>query len=95
MADSTRVSRFRAAPNPTFAGPPPGKSRLAARLESFATIDDPRDVRRIAHPLAEILLLVVCATIADYDHIAAWGTAHLAFLRRRLPYCMACRAGAG
>jgi len=66
-----------------------GKSRLAILLEHFATIDDPRDVRRIAHPLAEILLLVVCGTIADcddYDHIAAWGEAHLAFLRRHLPY---------
>ena len=74
---------------PTFADPLGGKSRLAILLEHFATIDDPRDVRRIAHPLAEILLLVVCATIADcddYDHIAAWGTAHLAFLRQHLPY---------
>src|SRR3954453_12037149 len=65
------------------------KSRLAVLLEHFATIEDPRDVRRITHPLAEILLLVVCGTIADcddYDHIAAWGAAHLAFLRRHLPY---------
>ncbi|HYO28795.1 MAG TPA: ISAs1 family transposase, partial [Azonexus sp.] len=65
------------------------KSRLAVLLEHFATIDDPRDVRRITHPLAEILLLVVCGTIADcddYDHIAAWGEAHLDFLRRHLPY---------
>jgi len=66
------------------------KSRLAVLLDHFATIPDPRDVRRIAHPLAEILLLVVCGTIADcddYDHIAAWGEAHLAFLRRHLPFC--------
>src|SRR4051794_38120975 len=65
------------------------KSRLAVLLEHFATIEDPRDVRRITHPLAEILLLVVCGTIAgcdDYDHIAAWGAAHLDFLRRHLPY---------
>ena len=65
------------------------KSRLGALLDHFATIDDPRDVRRIAHPLAEVLLLVVCGTIADcddYDHIAAWGDAHLDFLRRHLPY---------
>ena len=65
------------------------KSRLAVLLEHFAAIDDPRDVRRITHPLAEILLLVVCGTIADcddYDHIAAWGEAHLDFLRRHLPY---------
>lgn len=65
------------------------KSRLGVLLEHFATIDDPRDIRRIAHPLAEILLLVVCGTMADcddYDHIAAWGEAHLDFLRRHLPY---------
>ena len=74
---------------PRLDDPLPGKSRLAILLDHFAAIPDPRDVRRIAHPLAEILLLVVCATIADcddYDHIAAWGEAHLAFLRRHLPY---------
>ena len=73
----------------TLPDPISGKSRLAVLLEHLATIDDPRDVHRIAHPLAEILLLVVCGTIADcddYDHIAAWGEAHLAFLRRHLPY---------
>lgn len=68
---------------------PSEKSRLAILLDHFATIEDPRDVRRISHPLQEILLLVVCGTIADcddYDHIAAWGEAHLGFLRRHLPY---------
>ena len=43
----------------------------------------------MAHPLPEVLLLVVCGTIADcddYDGIADWGEAHLAFLRRFLPY---------
>lgn len=67
----------------------PRRSRLSALLDHFATVEDPRDVRRILHPLPEILLLVVCATIADcddYEDIAAWGTAHLAFLRRFLPY---------
>ena len=67
----------------------PEKSRLGVLLEHFAAIDDPRDIRRIAYPLAEILLLVVCGTMADcddYDHIAAWGEAHLDFLRRHLAY---------
>ena len=75
-----------------------GKSRLAVLLAHFAAIRDPRDMRRIAHPLAGILLLVVCGTIADgddYDHVAAWGTAHLGFLRRHLPAATACPAGAG
>ena len=51
------------------------KSRLTFLLEHCATTDDPRAVCLIAHPLAEILL-VVWATIGecdDYDHIAvAW-----------------------
>jgi predicted transposase YbfD/YdcC len=67
----------------------PERSRLAVLLEHLGTIEDPRDVRRITHPLAEVLLLVVCGTMADcddYDHIAAWGEAHLNFLRRHLPY---------
>jgi predicted transposase YbfD/YdcC len=67
----------------------PRKSRLAALLDHFAQVEDPRDVRRILHPLAEILLLVVCGTIADcddYEDIAAWGATHLDFLREHLPY---------
>ena len=69
--------------------PTSGKSRLAVLLDHFSAIDDPRDVRRITHPLAEVLLLAVCGTIADrggHDHIAAWGDAHLDFLRRHLPH---------
>ena len=65
------------------------QSRLRALLGHFAIIEDPREPWRVAHPLPEVLLLVVCGTIADcddYDHIAAWGEAHLAFLRELLPY---------
>ncbi len=65
------------------------KSRLRALLEHFSVIDDPREPWKVAHPLPEVLLLVVCGTIADcddYEHIAAWGEAHLAFLREILPY---------
>jgi predicted transposase YbfD/YdcC len=69
---------------------PPEKSRLRALLDHFAAIDDPRQQQwRVAHPLPEVLLLVVCGTIADcddYEGIAAWGEAHLEFLRRFLPY---------
>jgi len=65
------------------------KSRLRVLLEHFGRIEDPRDERRILHPLPEVLLLVVCGTMADcddYENIAAWGEAHLPFLRRHLPY---------
>jgi predicted transposase YbfD/YdcC len=67
----------------------PRRSRLTALLEHFSVVEDPRDVRRILHPLPEILLLVVCGTIADcddYEEIAAWGEAHIGFLRKHLPY---------
>lgn len=56
----------------------PRKSRLAALLDHFADVEDPRDVRRILHPLSGILLLVVCGTVADcddYEDIAGWGGA--------------------
>jgi predicted transposase YbfD/YdcC len=65
------------------------KSRLRALLDHFSQIDDPREPWRVAHPLPEVLLLVVCGTIADcedYDTIGAWGEQHLGFLRRFLPY---------
>jgi predicted transposase YbfD/YdcC len=65
------------------------KSRLRALLEHFSLIEDPREPWRVAHPLPEVLLLVVCGTIADcedYDTIAAWGEQRLDFLRRFLPY---------
>ncbi len=67
----------------------PRKSRRAALLEHFSPVQDPRDVRRIPHPLPGMLLLVVCGSIADCDDdedIAAWGAAHLDFLRRHLAY---------
>ncbi|MEA2830759.1 MAG: hypothetical protein QOF22_1507 [Bradyrhizobium sp.] len=39
------------------------KSRLRVLLDHFAVIEDPRPPHRVAFPLAEILLLVVCGTI--------------------------------
>ena len=65
------------------------KPRLKSLLDHFAIIDDWREPWRVAHPLREVLLLVVCGSMADCDHydsIAAWGEANLPFLRRYLPY---------
>ncbi len=65
------------------------KSRLRVLLDHFAVIEDDREPWRVAHPLLEVLLLVVCGTIADcddFEFIAEWGEAHLDFLRRFLPY---------
>ena len=61
------------------------KSRLRALLDHFSIVEDPREPWRVAHPLPEVLLLVVCGTIADcddFDGIALWGEAHLAFGKR-------------
>jgi predicted transposase YbfD/YdcC len=65
------------------------KPRLRLLLDHFARIEDAREPWRVAHPLPEVLLLVVCGTIAagdDFEDIADWGEDNLAFLRRVLPY---------
>ena len=65
------------------------KPRLKALLEHFGRIEDPREPWRVAHPLPEVLLLVVCGAICDcddYDLIAEWGERNLSFLRAFLPY---------
>ena len=65
------------------------RSRLAVLLDRLSVIEDDREPHRVAYPLHEILLLAVCGTIADcddYDDIAAWGKAHLDFLRRFSPF---------
>lgn len=64
-------------------------SRLKALLAHFGEIDAPREPWRVAPPLPELLLLVVCGTICDcedYEVIAEWGERHLDVLRRYLPY---------
>lgn len=65
------------------------KPRLRLLLDHFARIEDDREPWRVAHPLPEVLLLVVCGTIAagdDFEDIADWSEDNLAFLRRFLPY---------
>jgi DDE_Tnp_1-associated len=64
-------------------------SRLAVLLKHFPHIEDGRQSWRVAFPLAEMLLLLTCATIADsddFDEILAWGGHHLDFLRRFAPF---------
>ncbi len=43
------------------------QSRLKSLLDHCST-EDPREPWRVAHPLQEVLLLVVCGTMADCDH---------------------------
>ena len=61
------------------------RARLAVLLKHFSQIDDEREPWRVVYPLAEVLLLLTCATIAacdDFEDIVAWGEQHLDFLRR-------------
>ena len=65
------------------------KPKRKSLLEHFSEVEDFRARWRVAHPLPEVLLLVVCATIAscdDFESIAAWGKAHIGFLRKFFPY---------
>jgi predicted transposase YbfD/YdcC len=61
------------------------RDRLAVLLDHFSRLSDERESWRVMYPLAEVLLLLTCATICscdDFDEIVAWGRSHLAFLRR-------------
>ena len=61
------------------------RARVAHLLEHFSELGDDREPWRVMYPLKEVLLLVVCATIAscdDFYDIVAWGEHHLDFLRR-------------
>ena len=65
------------------------KSTRRSLLDHFSAIQDTREPCKVMYPLPEVLLLVVCATIAgcdDYDEIADWGKARLQFLRQFQPY---------
>src|SRR3954451_21471441 len=73
-------------------------------LDHFAALEDPRQQAKVLYPRPEILLLLLCATLAgadDVTEVGVWGGENLAFLRRFLPYrhgipshksCFACWA---
>ena len=61
------------------------RARVALLLKHFSVLKDDREPWRVVYPLREVLLLVVCGTIAscdDFDDIVAWGEDHIDFLRR-------------
>ncbi len=65
------------------------RARIALLLKHFSRLEDKRVRWRVAYPLAEVLLLLTCATIAscdDFEDIAAWGEHHQDFLRRFAPF---------
>lgn len=58
-------------------------------LSHFATLRDPRQAAKVLYPLPELLLLLLCGTVAganDFVELTLWGGEHLAFLRRFLPF---------
>ncbi len=60
-----------------------------ALIDHFAALEDPRQAAKVLYPLPEILLLVLCGTLAgaeDFVEMRRWGNVHQAFLRRFLAY---------
>lgn len=58
-------------------------------LEHFSALDDPRQPGKVIYPLPEIMLVVLCATLAgaeDFVEMRLWGRTKLAFLRTMLPF---------
>ena len=58
-------------------------------IEQFSALEDPRQAWKVLFPLPEILLLVLCGTLAgaeDFVEIRRWGQMHQDFLRRLLPF---------
>ena len=58
-------------------------------VAAFAGLSDPRQSAKVLYPLPEIMLLLLCATLAgadDFVEIAVWGEQNLGFPRRLLPF---------
>ncbi len=58
-------------------------------IEHFAALEDPRQSWKVLFPLPEVLLLVLCGTLAgaeDFVEIRRWGQMHAESLRRLLPF---------
>ena len=58
-------------------------------LDHFAALSDPRQAWKVVYPLPEILLSVLCGTLAGAEafvEVRRWGVVHRAFLERFLPY---------
>jgi len=65
------------------------KAATIPLLVHFSALSDPRQSAKVMYPLEEIVLLVVCATIAGADdlvEVREWGLEHLDFLRNYLTF---------
>ncbi|TGV12338.1 transposase family protein, partial [Mesorhizobium sp. M4B.F.Ca.ET.143.01.1.1] len=62
------------------AGHNPRRKRTQNWIETGGNVKDNRQSCKVMYPLSEVLLLVVCGTMAacdDYDDIVLWGNRHL------------------
>ena len=60
-----------------------------ALIDHLSALDDPRQQAKVLYPLPEIVLLLLCATLAgadDFVETQLWGEENLGFLRRFLTY---------
>lgn len=58
-------------------------------LDCFSALEDPRQAGKVVYPLPEILLIVLCGTLAgaeNFVQIERWARRKLAVLRRLLPF---------
>ena len=58
-------------------------------LDHFSALADPRQQGKVLYPLPEIMLLILCGTLAgaeDFVEIREWGCGKLRFLRSLLPF---------
>ena len=58
-------------------------------LEHFSALQDPRQAGKVGYRLPEVLLVVLCGTMAgaeNFVEIERWANKKLAFLRRLLPF---------
>lgn len=58
-------------------------------IDHFAALDDPRQSGKVLYPLPEILLVVLCGTLAgaeDFVEMRRWAGVNHSFLQRFLPY---------
>jgi len=58
-------------------------------IDHFAALDDPRQSGKVLYPLPEILLVVLCGTLAgaeDFVEMRRWAGVNHAFLQCFLPY---------
>ena len=58
-------------------------------IDYFSALDDPRQAWKVEYPLPEIMLVVLCATLAGAEtfvETARWGRMKFGFLRQLLPF---------